>query len=233
VTRVVLTREKDRNDSLRAYLPLGVEVIEVPATRTEFRDPGAFEEALRELTLGAPAPWLVVTSARGARYAQLAQEILGAHGRVASVGMATTRELRSLGVAVAISGDADAAALASYLDGTVVTIGALETRGELEARLNERGVAVHQVACYETRACELSTIQQRTLGDADVVFVGAPSAWRVIRAFVNDRALLVVPGATTAHDVGTQYEVMVGWDDTLPTRLRAWVSTRERAFGEG
>ena len=233
MTRVVLTREKGRNDSLRAYLPSGVEVIEVPATRTEFRDLGAFEEALRALTFAAPVLWLVVTSARGARYARLAHEILGDRTRVASVGMATTRELRNLGVAVAISGDADAAALASYLGGTVVTIGALESRGELEALLVERGVSVHQVACYETRACELSPSEQRTLGDADVVFVGAPSTWRVVRTFVAERALLVVPGATTAHEVGTRHEVMVGWDDTLPSRLRTWVSTHERALGEG
>jgi len=232
VTRVVLTREEGRNASLRDYLPSGVHVVEVPATRTEFRDLGAFEEALRGVTSATGPSWLVVTSARSARYARRTLEVLGVDARVASVGAVTTGELEGLGVAVALRGDAGAAALAPSLSGTVITIGALENRGELEEILVERGVTVHHVACYETRACALSARERRTLADADVVFVGAPSSWRVVGAFVSERALLVVPGATTAEHVGARHEVMVGWDESLPARLGTWISSHERTLGE-
>lgn len=233
MTRVVLTREEGRNGSLREYLPTGAVVTEIPATRTEYREPGEFDQSLRTLDLSGEVTWIVVTSARAAPYARRALEILGSDVRVASVGEATTRELEGLGVEVALSGDAGAAALATHLGGTVLTIGARESHGELEELLGARDVVVRALACYETTSRELSAGERQTLRDADVVFVGAPSAWRVVGTFVNERALLVVPGDTTAHEVGGGRPIMVGWDETLADRLAAWVQSRESARERG
>ncbi|HEY5120293.1 MAG TPA: hypothetical protein VII84_01835, partial [Acidimicrobiales bacterium] len=46
----------------------------------------------------------------------------------------------------------------------------------------------------------------------DVVFIGAPSAWRVARALVSSHVWVLVPGRTTLDVVKEDHErVLVGW----------------------
>ncbi len=233
VIRVVLTREATLNDALRVYLPEHVDVVEVPATMTHFRDVGAFDDALRTELVDATPKWLVLTSARAAAYAARAVALLGEDVRVACVGSVTARAVRDAGVRVDLVGQSGARALGELLDGVVLVVGALEPLGELETSLSERAVANVSVPCYETVARELSPSEQLAIASAHVIFVGAPSAWRVVEPWLCERALVVVPGETTAAQVGGRFDVMAGWNDQLAGRLRAWITAREKEFGQG
>jgi precorrin-2 methylase len=77
------------------------------------------------------------------------------------------------------------------------------------------------VECYETTSVELGEEAFEQLRRADVVFIGAPSAWRVARAIVTDGAWVLVPGVTTLAAVRADHErVLLGWgEDFTP----AWV----------
>jgi uroporphyrinogen-III synthase len=229
VIRVALTREEGSNDGLRGYLDESWDVVEVPATRTSYLSDEAFDASLRSLRLVTSSPWLVATSARGASYVTRAAHALGVKARVACVGEQTARAVEDHGVHVEVVGESGAAALAPYLDGEVVIVGALERRGDLTQSLQARDVEVHEVTCYETLARELSPSEQLALGASDVVFVGAPSAWRVLRPWVSHDAAVVVPGATTANEVGPRFTVLQGWDATLRDRLASWARPREEA----
>lgn len=225
--RVALTREEGANDALRAFLDPRWDVVEVPATKTAYLDDESFDASVRSLTLSAPSPWLVITSARAARFVpRVLALVQGA--RVACVGEQSARAVREIGVSVTLVGDAGAAVLAPALAGEIVIVGALARRGELEELLVQRGEAVFELTCYETQARELSPSEQLALKTSDVIFVGAPSAWQVARPWVHHDALVVVPGATTASEVGERYEVLAGWDETLRERLSAWASRREK-----
>ena len=231
--RVVLTREATLNDALRVYLPEAVNVVEVPATTTNFRDVDTFCDALRAVLVETTPTWLVLTSARAAPYGARAVALLGADLRVACVGAATARAVRDAGVQVDLEGRSGARELATLLDGVVLVVGAFEPFGELEAYLGERAITNLSVPCYETVARQLSPSEQLAIASANIIFVGAPSAWRVVEPWLVDTALVVVPGATTAAQVGARFEVMEGWNYQLASRLRAWITAREKEFGEG
>lgn len=216
------------NDALRAYLPEHVNVVEVPATTTNYRDLGAFGDALRAVRVSMTPTWLVLTSARAATYAAHAVTVLGDDVRVACVGAATARAVRDEGVRVELEGESGSRELAELLDGVVLAVGAVEPLGELESRLDERSITHVSVPCYETVARELSPSEQLALASAHVVFVGAPSAWRVVAPWLVESALVVVPGARTGAQVDARFEVMEGWNDQLARRLRAWISAREK-----
>ncbi|MDE3007496.1 MAG: uroporphyrinogen-III synthase [Acidobacteriota bacterium] len=225
--RVALTREEGANDRLRDFLDESWDVVEVPATQTSYLSDDVFDASLHALDLATDTPWLVATSARGARYVARAVRTLKVTPRVACVGARTAQAVEALSTHVDLVGEAGAAALAPFLDGEVVIVGALERRDELAQLLRSRDVKVVDVTCYETVARELSPSEQLALGASDVVFVGAPSAWRVLRPWVAHDTLVVVPGATTAEEVGARYEVLQGWDDALRGRLASWARRRE------
>ncbi len=203
--RAVLTREGGRNDAVRSWLPAGWSVTEVPATTTRYAQPAAVAAAA---AAGGPYRWVVVTSARTARYAALAP---GA--RVAAVGPATARALEDRGMDCAVVGDAGALALAGAIDeGPVLVLAARGGRRELVEALDARGLARTVVECYETVPVALGARERARLAVADVVVVGAPSAWSVVADSVAPDAWVVVPGETTRSVVAADHDrVVVAW----------------------
>jgi hypothetical protein len=80
---------------------------------------------------------------------------------------------------------------------------------------------VTKVACYETLPAVLSAEDERQLRAADVVLIGAPSAWQVAEGIVEARAWVAVPGATTGDEVRRSHErVIEGWGPGLKEHLR-------------
>lgn len=226
--RVVVTREHGRNDDLRGWLPDEAHVFEVPATTTK---PLKVSEVARQLAAQRePVAWIVVTSARASEAAlEVVRRWPGA--RVAAVGERTASSLSDRGVRVHLVGTGGVNSLAAAIDGGgVVSVGARDTRPELALALGARGIGCAHVAAYETRARELSVEEVELLARADVVSVGAPSAWAVVGPHVSREALLLVPGATTRAAIPPDREVLEGWDSALATRVREWFATRaERA----
>jgi len=221
--RVVVTREVGYNDALTSWLPEGVKVVEVPLTTTRFYDGQEVLATLRASehygTFGA----LVVTSARSALYVALAREGLREGGTVLSVGSATAKALENEDVDVDVVGESGAADLAPTItEGPVLLLGAVRMREELMSALTKRGVDVTTLACYETLPAVLTSDDESSIRDADVIFVGAPSAWNVAKTFVPDAAWVVVPGATTGDAVRHDHErVIEGWGPELREHLGA------------
>lgn len=215
--RVVLTREAGFNDVARAWLASDVVVDEVPLTTTAF-----VQDAHIEANVAALADrhirYLVVTSARAARGAQIAHRELSAE--VLSVGAATSEALTALGLVVSSEGES-AVDLARRIEaGPVLSLGARDTRPELADELAARGIETFHVACYETRAVALTHEQGEALRLADVILIGAPSAWEVAHAYVRTQTWVVVPGATTREAVRASHErVLEGWGPDLSERL--------------
>ncbi len=214
---VVVTRERGHNDELTAWLPSGTSVREVPLTTTRFYDADEVMNVLRESHYFGQFRYLIVTSARSALYASLAREALGIRGAVLVVGTATARALEDESIDVGLIGEGGAAALAPAIDeGPVLLLGAVGMRDELERELLARGLTVERLPCYETLSADLSGADQAALREADVVFIGAPSAWAVAQDFVSERTLVVVPGSTTATAVGrTHANIVEGWGPQL------------------
>jgi hypothetical protein len=76
------------------------------------------------------------------------------------------------------------------------------------------------VACYETIGVTLGPSEQAALHSADVLFIGAPSAWAVARAYVTSDAWVVVPGPATGAEVRPEHaRVIEGWGPHLRTDL--------------
>lgn len=214
---VVVTRERGHNESLTSWLPDNATVREVPLTTTRFFDSDEVMSVLRESHYFGQFLYLVVTSARSALYASLAKDALGLHGAVIVVGTATARALEDESVEVGLIGEGGARDLATSISaGPVLLLGAAGMRDELEQTLRARGLAVETLACYETVNADLSGADQATLREADVIFIGAPSAWAVAEDFVSERALVVVPGSTTAGAVQrTHTRIVEGWGPHL------------------
>jgi len=221
--RIVLTRESGRNVELRGWLPGDARVDEVALTTTHYYDEAAVERELRTQRDYGSFAALVVTSARSERFLGLAIDALAPDAPVFSVGAATTRALVRAGVRVRHEARAGAAGLAGLIArGPVLLIGARVMREELPAALEARGIAVHRAACYETRPAVLDEEQTRTVVAADVLVIGAPSAWAAAREFVRPATWVVVPGATTASEVRAEHgRVIEAWGPELATALDA------------
>lgn len=221
--RVVLTREEGSNDSLRSFLPEDAEVVEVPLTETRFFDDQEVRGELERLARKGSYRALVVTSARSALYVNLARAALAPNGRVLSVGTKTAQALEDGDVVVDVVGEGGAADLAAEIEhGPVLLLGALVMREELAQALRERGVAVDALACYETVPVALDEARRRALREADVLFIGAPSAWHAASYLVRPSTWVVVPGSTTARIVREEHErVIEGWVPALRERLRS------------
>lgn len=221
--RVVVTRERGHNAELVSWVPDDASISEVPLTTTRYFDSHEVHDALLASPHFGHFRALVVTSARSALYVALAREALAPGGTVLSVGTATARALETEDVDVDVVGDAGVVDLdAEIAEGPVLLLGAATMRDELATTLAEREVAVEKLTCYETIPAVLTPDEESELREADVVFIGAPSAWLVAHAYLDRRAWVVVPGSTTAGVVTRQHErVIVGWGPGLKDRLLA------------
>jgi uroporphyrinogen-III synthase len=221
--RVVVTRERGHNAELVSWAPDDALISEVPLTTTRYFDSHAVRDTLHASQHFGHFRALVVTSARSALYVALAREALAPGGSVLSVGTATARALENEDVEVDVVGDTGVVDLdAEIAEGPVLLLGAAAMREELATSLVERGVVVEKLACYETIPAVLTPDEEIELREADVVFIGAPSAWHVARIYLDPRTWIVVPGSTTASVVTRHHErVIVGWSSALKDRLLA------------
>jgi uroporphyrinogen-III synthase len=222
VVNVVVTREEGENNALISWLPAEVVVHEVPLTSTTYRPLESVRSALRALPFGKAFHSLVITSRRSATYAKMALDDAVGDVEVFSVGPATTASLSAEGVNVHSQGDSAAVSLAPRISrGPVVVLGAAGMRGELAEALRAKDLEVALLTCYETIGVTLNEIEKTTLRGADVIFIGAPSAWSVVREYVPDRSWVVVPGTSTAAVVLTDHQrVLEGWGPHLAETLR-------------
>jgi uroporphyrinogen-III synthase len=221
--RVVVTRERGHNAELISWLPEHALISEVPLTTTRYFDTHEVHDTLRASEYFGHFRALVVTSARSALYVALAREALSPSGTVLSVGTATARALESEDVDVDAVGDTGVVDLnAEIADGPVLLLGAATMREELATKLKDRGVIVEKLTCYETIPAVLTPREEIELSEADVLFVGAPSAWLVAMVYVDPRTWVVVPGSTTASVVGRHHErVIEGWGPGVKEHLSA------------
>lgn len=218
MTRAVLTREVGFNDGIRNWVPNYFDVVEVPLTTTVFRPSEVVHRELDEAVTAANPQWLVLTSRRGAT--ALRGWRVPAGLRVAAVGQITAQTLHDVGIDAALVGGAGAGALADDLDGSVLVVGAAERHDELSDVLRARGRAITSVVAYETEPTDLTDENADQIRRADVLFIGAPSAWRVAAPFVAQATWVVVPGQTTSEVVSAQHtRVVVGWDGATRDRL--------------
>lgn len=218
---IVVTREHGKNDPLMAWLPTGAAVDEVPLTTTLYFDRDDVSAALASSTAYGTFRSLVVTSERGADYVEIARHASMSDVEVFAVGATTSSALSTRGIRVHAQGDGSAIALAPYVSrGPVLLLGAQSMREELITTLREKGLEVETAACYETVALALDSSDSATLQNADVLFIGAPSAWMVAREYVKSDAWVVVPGTTTGATVRLDHpHVIEGWGPQLQTRL--------------
>lgn len=207
------------NDDLISWLPPDARVKEVPLTTTEYLERDEVRASLG--TNANTFRTLVITSERSVPYVDLAIAASRSDVDVCCVGPVTAHALRALGVGADVVSEGGAAALVHEISrDPVLLLGAKSMRGELAAALRAKGLAVETVACYETIGRELDAVQKSALTGADVLFIGAPSAWRVARAFVNLDTWVVVPGATTAAEVRVDHpRIIEGWGSELRERL--------------
>ena len=140
-----------------------------------------------------------------------------------SVGTATARALENEDVDVDVVGDTGVVDLdAEIADGPVLLLGAAAMREELAESLIQRGVVVEKLTCYETIPAVLAPEEEIQLREADVVFIGAPSAWLVAMMYLDPQTWVVVPGSTTEGAVSRHHgRVLVGWNPALKDRLLA------------
>jgi uroporphyrinogen-III synthase len=218
---VVVTREAGKNDSLRELIPPGARVDEVPLTRTVFIEPDEVRTELAASSAYGAFRSLVVTSERSAEYVEIALSASTPDAAVYSVGPATTAALSDRGVRVTRESDGTADTLTNVIaEGPVLMLGATSMRTELPTLLRAKGLTVVAVACYLTVAVPLTSKDAQRVRDADVLFIGAPSAWSVARDVVSGDTWVVVPGASTAADVRRDHQrVMEGWGPDLRSRL--------------
>ncbi len=220
--KVVVTRERGHNETLRALVPEGCVITEVPLTETKYYD---LEDVAASLARWRDVGFqtLVVTSARSARYLELVAGALDAKAQVMSVGASSTRALVAHGLSVSAEAQHGAEELDAHITrGPVLLLGAAQMRTELREALDKRGLRIEHLACYETVPLAPDDAGAAALGEAQVVFIGAPSAWRTAQEFIAPSAWVVVPGATTALVVREHHErVIEGWGPQLRATLEA------------
>ncbi len=217
---VVVTREAGTNEVLASWLPAGTSIEEVPLTTTEYFERDQVHAVLGRFT-NEPFRTLVITSERSTRYVDMAIAASTPDVVVCCVGPTSANALGDLGVRVDAVSDAGAEALASAITrDPVLLLGAKSMRAELAMALRAKGLVVESVTCYETIGLELDAPQVSKIRTADALFIGAPSAWRVAREFVDHDAWVVVPGATTAAAVREDHSrIIEGWGPQLRERL--------------
>ena len=211
---VALTRERGRNDALARLVASRAETVEVPLTRTEYRD--VAQVAADALALdGAPFRALVVTSSRALAYLDAVSPVLDAAAAIYSVGPATSAGLGAAGRAVRYQSSGTALDLAPHLEEeSVLILGARGGREELRDVLVAQGRRCELLGCYETLEVDLDEEDRALLGRCVAVFIGAPSAWRAAREWLREDVWVIVPGTTTAEAVRADgRRAVVGWGD--------------------
>lgn len=218
---IVVTRERGSNDELRSWMPIGAQVEELPLTTTTYVPVEVVVERVGTLAPKTGFPSLVVTSQRTKAFLTSVRPHLSSQVEVFSVGASTTAAIESCGLSVKVQSLGTSLDLAGQISrGPVLLLGAAGMKSNLRDSLVERGLKAHHVTCYETVSVQLSVDEQDVLRSADVVLIGAPSAWRVAQSFVSQNALVVVPGASTAEVVRRSHErVLEGWGPTLASQL--------------
>jgi uroporphyrinogen-III synthase len=219
--KIVLTREAGKNESLVAWLPPDATVGVVPLTTTTYFDPDDVRAALERLPSNGKFHTLVMTSERSADYVEMAVDASAPDVEVYGVGAITAEAVNTRGIRVRTPREGSAEALApDIVHGPVLMIGALAMRDELPTALRAKGLEVATVACYETVGVTLDLDDAETLRRADILFIGAPSAWAVARALVSSDTWVVVPGESTGAVVRVDHaRVIEGWGPALTTRL--------------
>ncbi len=218
---VVVTREAGKNDPLLAWLPPGATVAVIPLTTTTYFDLDDVRAALARSPGHGKYRSLVVTSERSADYVEMALRASAPDVEVFSVGPTTASALGSRDVIVHQQGEGTADLLAPRIvRGPVLMLGATSMRDELGKALRAKSLEVVAIACYETVGVFLEEGDQQTVRDADVLFIGAPSAWAVAGEHVAPDTWVVVPGASTGAVVGVDHpRVIEGWGPHLRNRL--------------
>jgi uroporphyrinogen-III synthase len=210
---VALTRERGRNEELRRLVGERAEVVETPLTTTRYRPLHEVHDEVRTSRHFGLFRSLVVTSSRSERYVAVVRDALIDHYEVFSVGAHTSEVLERGGLLATRESSGTARDLAQLIsEGPVLILGAVNGRDEMSRELNDRDLESVVVECYETLPAALEVDSVEHLRRADVVFIGAPSAWRVARSVVSDDAWVLVPGETTMDEVRmTHQRVLVGW----------------------
>jgi|GEM_PF-2611596 len=121
------------------------------------------------------------------------------------VGKATARAATDAGfdVRVVVSETAEmdslAGELATRVDvGSCASIGARAPRPEFGELLSKRGILHHHYAVYATEPLSWSDEQSEVVRTADLIIVGAPSQWAVVRQVATPTTPLLTMGTTTA-----------------------------------
>ena len=219
---IALTRERGRNEGLRLLIGERADVVEIPLTTTYFRLEAEVEVELRSLHTSSQFRSLVVTSARCAPYVMLTKEVRDATCEIFSVGPATTEALERLGLEVTRESLDTALDLAQFItEGPVLLLAATAGRVELRKALSDLSLDPQLVECYSTRDAKLDEGEKEQLRHANVVIIGAPSAWLTARTLVDDLAWVLVPGTTTFDVVKSDHQrVLVGWGDNFASAWR-------------
>lgn len=221
LVNVVLTRETGKNDELLAWLPPEATVSEVPLTTTRYFDPDDVLASLEGSLAIGKYRTLVVTSARSAAYVELALSMTAPDVEVYCVGPTTSSAVVARGLSVHGLGEGSALEFAPQISrGPVLLLGAALMRDELASALRAKGLDVVNAACYETVGLTLDTSDIETVRDADVLFIGAPSAWALARQHVGNATWVVVPGTSTGAVVRDDHaRVIEGWGPQLRAQL--------------
>jgi uroporphyrinogen-III synthase len=223
VVNIVLTRDEGRNESLLAWLPPEADVAEVPLTTTAYFDVGDVRAELVGLVSNGSFHSLVVTSVRSVEYAGCALAASALDVDVYCVGPTTASALVARGYSVRALGEGSAVSLApSITRGPVLMLGARSMRDELASALRAKGLEVVSVSCYETVPLTLEASDVEALRRADVVLIGAPSAWAVAKSHVGGDTWVIVPGTSTGDVVRIEHSrVIEGWGPQLRAQLEA------------
>ncbi len=223
---VALTRERGHNEELRQLIGDRADVIELPLTATHFRPWRDVDRDLRSLGPYGEFRSLVVTSARCERYLAITRDACISRPDVFCVGPATSAVLARLGLTVTRESSTTARDLAEFItEDPILMLAAAGGRLDLSQALTDRLRHPYRVECYSTVSVDLHEREKEQLRQAHVVFIGAPSAWRVARTIVEDRAWILVPGATTLAVVRSDHQrVLVGWGEDFVDAWREVVS---------
>lgn len=210
---VALTRERGHNVELLRLVADRATVVEIPLTTTRFRPLEDVSSEIHSSSHYGSFRSLVASSSRVACYLDVARDAMATGFQVFSTGVATSEVLAGHGLQVTHQSPDTALQLADVIsEGPVLLLGAINGRDELPDELARRHLVPVAIECYETLPAVLDDESVDLFRRADVVFIGAPSAWRSGQHLVSPDAWVLVPGTTTLEVVRATHErTLVGW----------------------
>ncbi|HEY5302605.1 MAG TPA: uroporphyrinogen-III synthase [Acidimicrobiales bacterium] len=223
---VALTRERGHNAGLLRLVADRATVVEIPLTTTRFRPLEDVSKEIHSSVHFGSFLSLVASSSRVARYLDVARDSMATGFHVFSTGVATSAVLAEHALVVTHQSSDSALQLADVIsEGPVLLLGAVNGRDELPDELVRCHLDPVVIECYETIPADLDDESVDLLRRADVVFIGAPSAWRTAQHLVSADAWVLVPGTTTLDAVRATHErVLVGWGRAFEA---AWAHVEE------